>query len=197
MRKLPLLLLLLLLSLLLLAAAASAHASVLALPRGTTALAAPAADGEAEAGGETEGEAGEGEGDEGDEGEGCGAEAGEPCEEEEEEEEEEECLLEGASAMVSVSRSGGHVRLTVRYRASEPTAVAIDASLRGRKGSLHLGRERVRFHRAGTYRDRFSLGPRQMPKALAARELEVRLRAVGAPAGCELDLATRPSRRAR
>lgn len=193
MRKLPLLLIPLLLSLMLLAAATSAHALELPLGGGPlTALAADEESGDDETGG------GEG-GEEGDEGEACTAEEAEdePCEEEGGGEAAEECLLEEADAAVVATPGNDRVRLTVRYRALEPTAVNVDAGLRGSKGSLHLGNERVRFRRTGVYRDSFSLGPKQMPKALAAREFEIHLRAVGSPADCRLDLATRGSRRAR
>jgi hypothetical protein len=196
--KLPLLLVLLLLSVILLTAAASAHASILPTEL-TGQVAAPAfpsaEEGEEEAEGEVSEEEGEGEG----EGEACeteGPEAeAEPCEAEGEEAE--ECLLEEADASVLADSGADLVRLTVRYRALEATAVTVDAKLRGAKGSLHLGSERVRFHRAGVYRDSFHLGPKRMPKALAAREFEINLRAVGAPAGCALDLTARGSRRAK
>jgi hypothetical protein len=195
MRKLPYLLALLLLSLLLLAAAASAHA--LTLPTAATGASpfAPPVEEETEA--DEEGEA-EDESDEGeeDEGEDCGAEEDELCEEETEEEAE-ECLIEDADAAFTAAPGAGEVRLKVHYRAFEPTAVVVDASLRGSKGSLHLGNERVRFHRAGVYRDSFNLGSKQMAKAVAAKEFEVSLRAVGTPAECEMDLATRGSRRAK
>jgi hypothetical protein len=194
MRKLPLLLIPLLLSLMLLAAATSAHALELPVGAGPP---TPLAAADEEAGdGETEDEEG---GDEGEEGETCSSDEAEeePCEEEGGGEAAEECLLEAADASVVATPGNDRVRLTVRYRALEPTAVTVDAGLRGSKGSLHLGSERVRFHRTGVYRDSFSLGPKQMPKALAAREFEIHLRAVGAPADCRLDLATRGSRRAR
>jgi hypothetical protein len=198
MRKPPLFLIPLLLSLILLIAAASAHA--LELPLGSGRLTPLATPGEETGDGEGEGE-GEGEGgsDEGEEDEGCSVEEAEeePCVEEGGGEAAEECLLEAADASVVATPGNDRVRLTVRYRAFEPTAVNVDAGLRGSKGSLHLGSERARFHRAGVYRDSFSLGPKQMPKALAAREFEIRLRAVGSPADCRLDLATRGSRRAR
>lgn len=195
MRKLPYLLALLLLSLLLLTAAASAHA--LTLPTAATGASpfAPPVEEETEADeeGEAEDESEEGEADEGED---CGAEEDELCEEESEEEAE-ECLLEEADASFTAAPGAGQVRLRVHYRAFEPTAVVVDASLRGNKGSLHLGNERVRFHRAGVYRDSFSLGTKQMAKAVAAKEFEVSLRAVGTPAECEMDLATRGSRRAK
>jgi hypothetical protein len=192
MRKLPYLLALLLLSLLLLAAAASAHA--LTLPTAATGASpfAPPVEEETEADEEGEGE----DESEEDEGEDCGAEEDELCEEETEEEAE-ECLIEDAEAGFTAAPGAGEVRLKVHYRAFEPTAVVVDASLRGNKGSLHLGNERVRFHRAGVYRDSFSLGTKQMAKAVAAKEFEVSLRAVGTPAECEMDLATRGSHRAK
>ncbi|HEU4707166.1 MAG TPA: hypothetical protein VFS64_08270 [Solirubrobacterales bacterium] len=189
--KLPLLLVLLLLSLMLATAAASAHAASLPIeiPGQATALALSSAEED-----EAEGEASEGEG------EGCeteGPEDEEPCEAQGEDEEADECLLEEAGASVVAVPGADLVRLTVRYRALEPTAVDVDAKLHGAKGSLHLGSERVRFHRAGVYRASFHLGPRRMPKALAAREFEIGVRPVGAPAGCALDLTARESRRAR
>ncbi|HEX6455810.1 MAG TPA: hypothetical protein VF009_04755 [Solirubrobacterales bacterium] len=193
MRKLPLLLVLLLLSLMLLAAAASAHAASLSLPAGPTPLVAADEEGEGEA------EAGEGEEAEEDEGEACDAEeeAEGLCEEEDETEEAEECLVEDADATVVVLPGKDQVWLTIRYHSFEPATVAVDARLRGAKGGLHLGSDRARFRRAGTFHDNFSLGARQMTRALAAHEFEVGLRAVGTPADCEIDLATRASRRAK
>jgi hypothetical protein len=194
MRKLPYLLILLLLSLLLLAAAASAHAATLPLPAIQASPFAGPPEEETEA--DEEGEA-EDEGIESEDGEGedCGIEEDELCEEGTEEAE--ECLLEDADAAFTAAPGAGEVRLRVHYRAFEPTSVIVDASLRGNKGSLHLGSERVRFHRAGVYRDSFSLGSKQMAKAVAAKELEVDLRAVGTPSECEMDLATRGSHRAK
>jgi hypothetical protein len=192
MRKLPYLLVLLLLSLLLLAAAASAHA--LTLPAVATQASPFASPPEEETEADEEGESDESEVD--DEGEDCGAEEDELCEEETEEEAE-ECLLEDADASFTAAPGAGEVRLRVHYRAFEPTAVVVDASLRGAKGSLHLGNERVRFHRAGIYRDSFNLGDKLMAKAVSAKEFEVDLRAVGTPADCEMHLATRGPRRAK
>lgn len=188
MRKLPYLLVLLLLSLLLLAAAASAHAAALpAVATGATPFAAPV---EEETEADEEGEGGDSEGED------CAAEEDELCEEEAEEAAE-ECLLEAADASFTAAPGAGEVRLRVHYRAFEPTSVFVDAGLRGSKGSLHLGDERVRFHRAGVYRSSFSLGTKQMAKAVAAKELEVDLYAVGTPADCEMHLTARGSRRAK
>lgn len=197
MRKLPFLLVLLLLSLLLLAAAASAHALSLPAAPPATSLILEA---------ESEPEEAEGEADEGEEAEsseadaedeGCGAEGDELCEEEGEDEEGDECLLEDASAALTVVPGADLVRLTVHYEAFEPTAVVIHSQLHGGKGGLHLGSDRARFHHRGTYRDSFQLGPKQMPKALAAREFEVDLHATGTPAGCALHLASRAPHRAK
>jgi hypothetical protein len=201
MRKLPYLLVLLLLSLMLLAAAASAHALTLPAPATQASPFAQPPE-EEETGADDEGEAdepdeGDGvEADVDDEGEDCGTEEDELCEEGMEEEAE-ECLLEDADASFTAAPGAGEIRLRVHYRAFEPTAVIVDASLRGTKGTLHLGRERVRFHRAGVYRFDFSLGSKQMTKAVAAKEFRVDLRAAGAPAGCGFHLATRGPRRAR
>jgi hypothetical protein len=202
MRKLPYLLALLLLSLMLLAAAASAHA--LTLPtvaaQGSPFVDPPEeeaeADDEAEDEAVTDDESDNSEVEVDDEGEDCGVEEDELCEEETEDEDE-ECLIEDASASFTAAPGAGEVRLRVHYRAFEPTAVIVDASLQGSKGKLHLGSQHARFHRAGVYRYDFSLGSKQMVKAVAAKEFEVSLRAVGAPAGCEMDLATRAPHRAK
>jgi hypothetical protein len=200
MRKLPYLLVLLLLSLLLLAAAASAHA--LTLPTAATQASPFAAPVEEETEADEEGEAEDDEME--DESDECTIEdeedvqlCAEIAQEEKEEAEAERCVIEDADASFTAAPGAGEVRLRVHYRASEPTAVVVDASLRGNKGSLHLGSERVRFHRAGVYRYSFNLGSKQMAKAVAAKEFEVGLRAVGAPAECEMDLATRGSHLAR
>lgn len=192
MRKLPYLLVLLLLSLLLLAAAASAHAVTLPAPATQASPFGGPPEEETEA--DEEGESGESE--TGEEGEDCGAEEDELCEEEGETEAE-ECLLEDASASFTAAPGAGQVRLRVHYRAFEPTAVVVDARLRGSKGALHLGTDRTRFHRAGIYRYSFNLGSKQMAKAVAAKDFEVDLYAVGTPADCDMHLATRGPRRAK
>lgn len=196
MRKLPLLLVLLLLSLLTAAAsAASAHALSMPTPEQVGTLVAP--DDEEEAGEAIEDDEEEA-GDEAEEGEdpviaalmACDGKADEErCEEEVvEEAEAEECLLEDADVSVKASPGKNKVRLTVRYRSFEPTAVSVDARLRGTKGGLHLGQDRARFRRAGVYRETFRLGERQMAKALAARQFEVDLQPAGTAADCGVHL---------
>jgi hypothetical protein len=200
MRKLPVLLVLLLAALMLLAAAASAHAFV--LPAATTTPFLASDDDEAEADDD--------EGDEGDEesvpveevddeAEGCEGDEDELCDAGDLEPEEEagECLLEDASTSFAAAPGAGQVRLRIHYRALEPAQVVVDARLRGSKGALHLGTDRARLHRAGVYRYSFELGSKQMAKAVAASDLEVDLDAVGAPAACEMHLASRAPRRAK
>ena len=199
MRNLPILLALLLASLMLLAAAASAHA--VSLP---AVAAAPAfvahEDDEEEADDEGEDEDESVEVEEVDEGESCEAETPEDeefCKEVEAEEEAEKCVLEDARASFTAAPGAGQVRLRVHYRASEPSQVVVDARLRGAKGALHLGTDRKAFHRAGVYRYSFDLGDKQMAKAVAAKDFEVSLYAVGTPADCEMHLATRAPHRAK
>lgn len=199
MRKLPFLLVLLLMSLFLLGASASAHALALPAPAQAPSFAPPGddeeeADDESEAGDESDEE----EADEADLCESEDEEVEERCEEELlETEEAEECVLEDAGASFTAAPGAGEVRLRVHYRAFEPTEVAVDARLRGSKGSLHLGGDRARFHRAGVYRFSFELGTKQLAKAVAAKEFEVDLHAVGTPDDCTLSLATRARHRAR
>ncbi len=103
-------------------------------------------------------------------------------------EEAEECVIEDATAKVTASPGKGSVALSIRYRAYAPASVAIDARLRGGKGSIHLGTGHARFRRAGTFRDTFVLGEKRMERVLAAREFEVELQAVNAPRYCQLEL---------
>lgn len=109
--------------------------------------------------------------------------------EEREEAETAQCVVEDATAKVFANPGNGTVTLTIRYEAYSPTSVAIDASLRGGKGSVHLGAGHVRFRRAGIFRDTFVLGEKRMERALGAREFEVEVQAVNTPRYCELELS--------
>jgi len=188
MRKLPLLLALLLLSVLL--AAASAHASLLPIPVQPQTLVAPD---------EEEAEASEAEDEEAEEEESCVVEEIEEeefCEEEAEpqgkskgRDKGDECLLKNASAAVTANPGKRRLRLTVHYRTLKPTAVNVEASLLGPKGTVHLGTSHARFRRSGVYRDTFELAEKQMKKALTAREFSVDLRVVNAPPSCGVELS--------
>jgi hypothetical protein len=104
-------------------------------------------------------------------------------------EEAEECVIADATAKVAANPGKGSVALSIHYRAYSPASVAIDASLRGGKGSVHLGASHSRFRRAGTFRDTFALGEKRMERVLAAREFEVELQAINTPRYCRLDLS--------
>ena len=108
---------------------------------------------------------------------------------EEEAEEGEECAVEDATAKLTAKPGADSFGLTIRYRASAPTAVTIDARLRGGKGGVHLGASRARFRRSGTFRDSFSLSEKEMERALTAREFLVEVRAVNSPRYCRIDLS--------
>ena len=108
--------------------------------------------------------------------------------EEREEAEAEACVLEDATAKVSANPGNGSVALVIRYEANAPAAVALDARLRGGKGSVHLGAGHARFRRAGTFRETFVLGEKRMERVLAAREFEVKLQAVNTPRYCRLEV---------
>jgi hypothetical protein len=108
--------------------------------------------------------------------------------EEREEAEAEECMLEDATARVSANPGNDSVALSISYEANAPTSVAIDARLRGNKGSVHLGTSRTHFRRSGTFRGTFVLGEKRMERVLAAREFEIELQAVDTPIYCRLDL---------
>ena len=97
-------------------------------------------------------------------------------------------MIEDATAVVAANPGNDTVRLTIHYRAFSPTAVAIDARLRGSKGGLHLGADRARFRRAGVFHDSFGLSEKEMVRALAAREFAIELHAVNTPASCRMQL---------
>lgn len=113
----------------------------------------------------------------------------EACEEAQEEREAEEakaeeCRLESAEATVSALPGRNQVRLTVRYKTFEPSAVAIDLGLRGGKGALDLGTETARFGRSGTLRSTQTLTDPQMARTMAATEFTVGMHAVNTPSFC-------------
>jgi hypothetical protein len=188
MRNLSLLLVLLLLSVLLVAAV-SAQAST---PQGSS-QATPLVllDDEVLEAGEDEAEDPEVEGEE----EGCTIEdeedvqlCAEIAREEREEAKAARCVLEDARAAVTANPGKRRLRLTVHYRTSEPVAVVVETTLRGPKGSVHLGASHARFRRSGVYRDNFELADKQTKKASGANDFRVELRVVNEPAACALEL---------
>jgi hypothetical protein len=137
--------------------------------------------------------------DEGEEGEEDEAEADEceyedealeeACEERQEDKEveaaeAEECRLESAEATVAAVPGRNQLRLTVRYKTFEPSAVAIGLGLRGTKGALALGTETAHFGRSGTLHSTQTLTAPQMARALAAREYTVAVHALNTPGFC-------------
>lgn len=174
--------------------AAAGPAQALSLPLPVNQLAAPAAE-EDEAEAEAADESGGAEEEVADETSECTIEDEEDvqlCAEiaaEEKEEAAEECVIEDATAKVSANPGNGSVGLTVRYRAYAPASVAVDARLRGGKGSVHLGASHTRFRRSGTFRDTFVLGEKRMERVLAAREFEVELQAVNTPRHCRIEVS--------
>ena len=115
--------------------------------------------------------------------------AEEACEEaieerEAEEIEAEECRLQSAEATVATLPGRNQLRLTIRYRTFEPSAVAIDIALRGGRGGLDLGSDAARFGRAGTLHTTQRLTEPQMRRALAAREFTVGVYALNTPDYC-------------
>ena len=105
-------------------------------------------------------------------------------EEEAEEAEAEECRLESAEATVAALPGRDQVRLTVRYKAFEPSAVAIALALRGAKGALDLGTETTHFGRSGTLHATHTLTAPQMTRAMAAKEFTVGIHALNTPGFC-------------
>jgi hypothetical protein len=113
----------------------------------------------------------------------------EACEEaleekEAEEAEAEECRLDSAEATVAAVPSRNKVRLTIRYKTFEPSAVSIDLGLRGGKGSLDLGSDTAQFGRSGTLHTTETLTDPQMERAMAAKEFTVGVYALNTPDFC-------------
>lgn len=95
-----------------------------------------------------------------------------------------ECLLTTVHPVAFASGNGERVRLQIRYTASSPTPVKVDYGLHGRKGSLFLGSERKRLARTGLLTLSRKLTGNQVEKVLAARDITVRLRVLGAQRWC-------------
>lgn len=95
-----------------------------------------------------------------------------------------ECRLDSAEATVTAVPARNQLRLTVRYRAFEPSAVAIGLGLRGGRGALSLGTDTAHFGDSGTLHATESLTDAQMTRALAARELTVAIQAIDTPRYC-------------
>jgi hypothetical protein len=172
----------------------------LGLARGAAALTLPVAGPSAAAGSfdleeedeESEDEGGDASEEEADDCEFADEALEEACEEkveekEVEEAEAEECRLESAEATVAAVPGRSEVRLTVRYKTFEPSAVAIDLQLRGARGTLDLGTETARFGRNGTLHSDQTLSAGQMARAMAAKEFTVALHAVDTPGFCSDD----------
>jgi hypothetical protein len=157
-------------------------------PSGSALLAGPA-DFEEDDEGEDESESGDDGEEEADDCEFDDEAREEACEEAEEEKEVEEaeveeCRLESAEATVAAVPGRNQLRLTVRYKTFEPSAVAIDLQLRGAKGSLDLGTDTAHFGRSGTLHTTQTLSAPQMARALGAKEFTVGMHAVNTPGFC-------------
>jgi hypothetical protein len=131
-------------------------------------------------------------GEEGDEASDCESQdeaEEEACEEAEEEAEAAaaravECRLDSAEATVAALPGHDQVRLTVRYRTYQPSAVTVELRLRGGKGALDLGVATARFGRSGVLHSRETLSDQQMAQAMAAKEFTVGLHAINSPHYC-------------
>lgn len=113
----------------------------------------------------------------------------EACEEaleerEVEEAEAEECRLDSAEATVAAVPGRNKVRLTVRYKTFQPSAVSIDLGLRGGKGVIDLGSDTANFGRSGTLHTTETLTDPQMERAMAAKEFTVGVYALNTPDSC-------------
>jgi hypothetical protein len=96
----------------------------------------------------------------------------------------EECRLESAEATVAAVPGRNQLRLRVRYKTFEPSAVAVSLQLRGGRGTLDLGNDLARFGRSGTLRTDETLSDAQMARAMAAKEFTIGLHALNTPDFC-------------
>jgi hypothetical protein len=95
-----------------------------------------------------------------------------------------ECLLRTARATVVVQEPQSRLRLQLSYTTFEPAAVAVEYRLRGAKGSLSLASPRRQLSQTGVLRESEPLSESELKRAMATRDVIVRLRVLGAPADC-------------
>lgn len=111
------------------------------------------------------------------------------------------CMVKSANATVLVLPAKNTVRLTLRYTTFAPAVVSVRYGLRGRKGNVKMGAESSRFSRKGVFHKTEKLSEKEMAKAVAATEFDVRVHAVNAPGYCrklfDLELNSRSSARSR
>jgi len=94
------------------------------------------------------------------------------------------CVVQRAESTIETLPGSDRVRLTLRYKDSSTSAVAIELKLKDHKGSLGLERTTKHFGRNGVLHLTTKLGETEMERALKAREFDVALRAPGTPGYC-------------
>jgi len=165
----------------LVAGISSARATELATTPGAAAISPPFDEGECEA-------------DEPD----CAEEEGyeEECELSEEDEEEcieagdgegeapPECLLTTARPRVSISSAQQRLRLDLRYTLTDPADVAIGLRSSGGKGSVTVPATKHHLSHSGSFHETFELSEVETERALAAKQITVRLHVLDVPWSC-------------
>jgi hypothetical protein len=106
-----------------------------------------------------------------------------------------ECLLRAARPHAIVDSAHDRLRLTLAYRAWNPTKLTARFSLEGPRGALRLGDRTRRPSRAGTLHLSRRLASRAFEKALAAHVVVVRLDVPATPPYCHLTMRLPPTRR--
>jgi len=122
-------------------------------------------------------------------------------EEEEDEEEEfatghavplpEECVLSSAEPSIAVQHDHRDVRLTLRYKAEEPTRAEISYWLKGSRGSLQLGSASRHLGEQGVIRLSSHMDEHEVVKVRAARAFLVGIDLPDVPSYCTRYLTLR------
>lgn len=125
-----------------------------------------------------------------------GEEDEEECEEDEDGEEEcievgdgegeapPECLLTTARPRVSISSAQQRLRLDLRYTLTAPAEVAIGLRSSGGKGSATVPATNHRLSHSGNFHQTFELSEVETERALAAKQVTVRLHVLDVPWSC-------------
>lgn len=102
-----------------------------------------------------------------------------------------ECVLRTVRPEAVLDTAHDKLRLTLRYTSRAQTRAGLDLSLRGGKGSLHLGAPRRQLGRSGVLRLGRHLEDRELARARAARAVTVQLDVPAAPSSCRPYLTVR------
>jgi hypothetical protein len=101
------------------------------------------------------------------------------------------CQVRQAESTITTLPGSDEVRLSVRYRAEEPTPVTVGLKLKDGKGSIAIEHATKHLSSKGVLTLTTKLGDAVMERAASASEFDVSLRAPETPGFCAGDLEQR------